>query len=430
MKKLSLMIALALGSASVASNAQEAPDYENWVGGFGQFYSSDPEKLEPIGGFQDGKGFGGELGFRFDPAWAVRFELGRVMINNNFTNPLATDDDGSLLGADVMYFLDQDVGYVFSGLREQSLSTDSFRMLSAGVGKHWEVSDNLRLITEVAAFHDFGEGYREYSAKLGLAYIFGTNSAPAPQPDTDGDGVYDAVDRCPTTPAGTQVDPTGCNVDMDGDGVLNGQDACPTTPQGSMVDARGCAIKDADKDGVLDNVDSCLNSAPNATVNAKGCAVNLDVDGDGVLDSQDKCLGTPATDKVDDEGCSIFEKKEVSVALDLLFANNSSVITNPDSARIQEFVAFMKRYPNTQAVVEGHTSSVGSAEYNQFLSDKRAKAVRELLISEYGVDANRLSAQGFGESQLKDTSNTAAAHKVNRRIEVKVTAIVESKVTR
>lgn len=428
MKKLSLLIAAALSSAVMNVSAQEAPAYENWVGVFGQAYSADDDKLEPIGGFDNGKGFGGELGFRFDPSWGIRFELGRVLINND--NPAGLDDDGTQIGADVMYFLEDDLMYLYSGLREQSLNTDSFRMLSAGVGKHWELNDNIRLITELGTYYDFGQKHREYSAKLGLAYIFGTNTAPAAQPDTDGDGVYDAVDRCPASPAGTQVDATGCNIDMDGDGVLNAQDQCPTTPVGNKVDAKGCTVKDADMDGVLDSVDSCPNTPANTIVNAKGCAANLDLDADGVLDSQDKCLGTPSTDKVDADGCSIFEKKEVSVALDLLFANNSSQIRNPDSARVQEFVDFMKRYPNTQAVVEGHTSAVGSAEYNQFLSDKRAQAVRTLLINEYGVDAGRLEAQGFGESQLKDTSNTAEAHRINRRIEVKVSALVETKALR
>lgn len=429
MKKLSFLIAAALGSVAINTQAQEAPPYENWVGGFVQYYNADSDKGETLGGLDDGKGFGGELGFRFDPSWAIRFELGRVIISND-TAVTGLDDDGTQLGADIMYFLEDDAAYLFSGLREQSLNYDSYRMLSAGVGKHWELSDNLRLITEVATYYDFGQSYKDYSAKLGLAYIFGTNTAPSAQPDTDGDGVYDAVDRCPATPSGTSVDATGCNIDMDGDGVLNAQDQCPTTPAGSKVDARGCTVKDADMDGVLDNVDSCPNTAPNTKVNVKGCAIDLDLDNDGVLDSKDKCLETPMTDKVDADGCSIFEEKEVSISLDILFGNNSSVISNPDSARIQDFVDFMNRYPNTQAVVEGHTSAVGTAEYNQYLSEKRAQAVRDLLISEYDLDAGRVEAQGFGESQLKDTSNTPEASRINRRIEVKVSAIVETKAVR
>jgi OOP family OmpA-OmpF porin len=429
MKKLALCVAAALTAAVTTVQAQEAPPYENWVGGFVQYYDADGEKTAPAGGLTDGKGFGGEFGFRFDPTWGIRFELGRVFLHHDHNNPLAIDDDGTQMGADVMYFLDNDAAYLFTGLREQALINEDYRMATVGVGKHWEITDNVRIITEVAGYHDFGQAYNELSVKLGLAYVFGGNVSTA-NADADSDGVYDAIDRCPGTAYGQQVDATGCNIDMDGDGVLNGQDQCPSTAAGSNVDARGCAIKDADADGVLDANDSCPNTAAGATVNAKGCAVSLDTDNDGILDSMDKCLGTPSTDKVDSKGCSIFEKKEVSVALDMLFPNNSSVITNPDSARLQEFAAFMARYPNTKAVVEGHTSAVGDANYNQVLSEKRAKSVRTLLINEYNVDASRLQAIGYGESRLKDTSNTAEAHRVNRRISVKVTALVDTKVNR
>jgi OOP family OmpA-OmpF porin len=90
----------------------------------------------------------------------------------------------------------------------------------------------------------------------------------------------------------------------------------------------------------------------------------------------------------------------------------------------------MKRYGNTNAVIEGHSSSVGSAEYNQFLSQKRADSVKNMLSTTYGIDASRLTAVGYGETQLKDTANTGEAHKANRRIAVKVTTKVKTKATR
>jgi|GEM_PF-947790 len=195
---------------------------------------------------------------------------------------------------------------------------------------------------------------------------FGTSTTVS-NPDRDGDGVYDAIDRCPLSPVGQNVDATGCNID---------------------------------------------------------------VDKDGILDSVDQCLGTPATDKVEATGCSVFEQKEVSINLDILFAYNSSVVTNPDSVRIQEFVAFMARFPNTQALIEGHASAVGDASFNQILSENRAQSVRMLLSNDYNIDASRLQVVGYGESQLKDKANTAEANSANRRIEVKVTAVVETKVNR
>jgi|GEM_PF-134849 len=430
MKRSMLFTAVAVATTMSASTiAQEAPAYENWVGGFAQYYSPDSDKPEPLGYLDDGKTLGGELGFRFDPKWGIRFELSRIFLDMQGPNRPGFGDDGVMLGADAMYFLDNDAAYFFGGLREQSIE-DSYRMMSYGVGKHWEVSDSVRVITELAGYRDFGQGYNEYSAKLGLAYIFGQTPAAPVRKDTDNDGVYDAVDRCPNSPAGTVVDATGCSVDLDNDGVLNGVDQCPNTPAGVKVSANGCEIKDADKDGVLDINDSCPNTPAGTKVNAKGCAIDLDKDGDGVLDSKDKCLDTPMTDKVDADGCSVLLEKEVSIALNVLFANNSSKIENPNADKIVEFVDFMKRYGNTDVVVEGHSSAVGNAEYNQYLSQKRADAVKTMLVNKYGIEASRLSAIGYGETQLKDTSNTAEANKINRRIEVKVTTKVKTTATR
>jgi OOP family OmpA-OmpF porin len=398
MKRFLLFATVALVAISANALAQEAPAYENWLGGFAQYYSPDSDKPEPLGYLDDGKGFGGELGFRFDPKWAIRFELSRISLDMQGPNRPGFGDDGVMLGADAMYFLDNDIAYFFGGLRDQSIA-ESYRMISYGVGKHWEVSDSVRVITEVAGYRDLGQGYNEYSAKLGLAYIFGqTNTAPE-RKDTDNDGVYDAVDRCPNSPAGTQVDPTGCSVDMDNDGVLNTVDQCPNTPAGTKV-------------------------------NAKGCSVDLDKDSDGVLDIEDKCPDTPMTDKVDADGCSVLLEKEVSVALDVLFANNSSQIKNSDADNVVKFVDFMKRYGSTTAVIEGHSSSVGAAEHNQFLSQERADSFKGMLVAKYAIDASRLTTVGYGETQLKDSDNNAQAHKVNRRIEIKVSAKVTTTATR
>lgn len=155
-----------------------------------------------------------------------------------------------------------------------------------------------------------------------------------------------------------------------------------------------------------------------------------DADGDGVADSNDRCPDTPHQDKVDAFGCSIFADKQVDVVLDILFANNSYEITNPASPKIREFVDFMRRFPNTQAVIEGHTSVVGSDAYNQQLSERRANAVRTLLINQYGIAAERLQAVGHGESRPLDMADTPEAHAKNRRIQAKVSAMEKVKVAK
>src|SRR5213594_1938834 len=120
--------------------------------------------------------------------------------------------------------------------------------------------------------------------------------------DSDHDGVSDGIDQCPATPAGVHVDAKGCPVDSDGDGVPDGVDQCPNTPAGVAVDAAGCPV-DSDKDGVPDGIDKCPNTPAGATVDASGCP--LDTDLDGVPDGIDQCPNTPAGTKVDAVGCPL-----------------------------------------------------------------------------------------------------------------------------
>jgi len=108
---------------------------------------------------------------------------------------------------------------------------------------------------------------------------------PPPPADSDRDGVTDANDRCPGTPAGTRVDAVGCEIDSDGDGVVDRLDQCPGTPAGAKVDARGCEIVitlkgvnfetdsaklTADSTAILDEAAAVLKQRPGAVVEVQG----------------------------------------------------------------------------------------------------------------------------------------------------------------
>lgn len=147
---------------------------------------------------------------------------------------------------------------------------------------------------------------------------------------------------------------------------------------------------------------------------------DLDSDKDGILDSQDKCANTPTTDKVDENGCTIFAKETLTQRLLINFDNNQSVIKAEYYDDVERLAGFLKQYPNVNVTIAGHTSSQGSAKYNQTLSQKRAEAVVALLTSKYGIAPSRLDAEGFGESQLVNLDNTQKAHNENRRIEALV----------
>ena len=120
--------------------------------------------------------------------------------------------------------------------------------------------------------------------------------------DSDGDGVCNDIDQCPNTPTGCAVDADGCSLDDDGDGVCNGVDECPNTPLGCVADATGCSL-DNDGDGVCNGVDQCPNTPVSCDADVVGCP--LDSDGDGVCNGVDQCPNTPVGCAVDSAGCSL-----------------------------------------------------------------------------------------------------------------------------
>ncbi|MGB9081710.1 MAG: OmpA family protein [Desulfuromonadaceae bacterium] len=78
---------------------------------------------------------------------------------------------------------------------------------------------------------------------------------------------------------------------------------------------------------------------------------------------------------------------------------------------------FMKQYPTTTAVIEGHTDNVGDAEYNRGLSQRRAESVVNHLVETYGIDRTRLTAKGYGMANPVADNTTDAGKQANRRIE-------------
>ncbi len=146
----------------------------------------------------------------------------------------------------------------------------------------------------------------------------------------------------------------------------------------------------------------------------------LDTDKDGVYDIKDQCPATPMTDKVDHLGCTIFIENVTTIQLLVKFDHNKAVIKPEFNAEIKVMADFLKANPALSLTIEGHASSVGSHAYNLTLSQKRADAIVNKLISSHQIEANRLTAVGYGEERLINLENTLFAHGENRRIMAKV----------
>lgn len=239
--------------------------------------------------------------------------------------------------------------------------------------------------------------------------------------DSDGDGVLDNADRCAGTAVGTLVDANGCPRDSDGDGVLDNVDQCGSTPAGTPVNAVGCP-RDSDGDGVLDTADRCADTPSGTRVDASGCPLPVDSDGDGVRDTDDRCPNTPMGSRIDARGCTVvFEAGQRNIVLEgVVFETGRAVLTGESQSILDRVAESLVASPEVNVEVQGHTDNTGSVAGNNRISQARAEAVRQYLISK-GVAANRLTARGYGPSQPKVANTTAEGRAQNRRVELRRT---------
>jgi len=145
-----------------------------------------------------------------------------------------------------------------------------------------------------------------------------------------------------------------------------------------------------------------------------------DSDGDGVINCMDQCPGTPANSTVDHSGCTVaatpepqrFELQGVNFEFD------SAMLTADSTNILDEAVEMLKTHSDLMVEIAGHTDSVGSDDYNQGLSERRAQAVLDYFVSN-GVNAGNLTARGYGESEPVADNGTSVGRAANRRVELR-----------
>jgi outer membrane protein OmpA-like peptidoglycan-associated protein len=179
-------------------------------------------------------------------------------------------------------------------------------------------------------------------------------------------------------------------VDSDGDGVWDHRDRCPATPRGVQVGVFGCPRAEIDP----------ADDAPEVIHESLALA---DVDWPEFL----------AADEV------------LSIDLRIEFDFDKAEIKPSYRAEMEKVASFLKTYPETRAVIEGHTDEEGTDEYNMKLSQQRADAVKKSLVKRFGIDASRLKAVGFGKSRPLADNKTPAGRQQNRRAVAVISTTVE-----
>ena len=104
---------------------------------------------------------------------------------------------------------------------------------------------------------------------------------------------------------------------------------------------------------------------------------------------------------------------------DVLFDTGRYTLKPGAREKLAKISGIVLAHPGLKLEVEGHTDSVGGDDYNQKLSEQRAAAVRDFLVSE-GVSSNLVTAKGFGKAQPVASNDTAAGRQRNRRVEMVV----------
>lgn len=177
-------------------------------------------------------------------------------------------------------------------------------------------------------------------------------------------------------------------------------------------------LKDSDGDSVSDYLDKEANTPIGARVSFSG--ITLDSDSDGTPDHLDKCPFLPGP--ASQGGCPLIETKEEvdyfkkainENYVNVYFAFDSDIPLGYSISSTNYVANFMKRNPGVNLEVKGFADELGPEDYNKKLSEKRAKAVYDLLVSA-GVDSSRLSFKGYGEDTSVDKSSAEARQMARR----------------
>jgi len=117
--------------------------------------------------------------------------------------------------------------------------------------------------------------------------------------------------------------------------------------------------------------------------------------------------------------------ERLCMTLKVEFATDSAEIQTRYNDEVNTVGEYMKKYPTTTALIEGHTDNVGNPEHNMRLSQQRAENVVTYLVDNFGIDRSRLSAKGYGSTRRIAYNNTPEGRQKNRRINAVIDCVIK-----
>ncbi|HEX3853661.1 MAG TPA: OmpA family protein, partial [Polyangiaceae bacterium] len=229
------------------------------------------------------------------------------------------------------------------------------------LGGHYLIGSSVRVGAGIAP--GLTRAYGEPSVRYLASVEWVSSPAAPPPPDRDHDGILDADDACPDEKGIADPDPK--------------KNGCPPP-------------KDTDGDGIFDPVDACPNEK-------------------GVPDPDPQKNGCPKSVRVSETEIVILEQVQ--------FDTGKAVIKKASDALLDEVAEVLKEHPEiTKLEVQGHTDDRGRRANNEVLSQARAKAVMTALVNR-GLDAERLTAKGYGQNRPLVPNTTEEGRQKNRRVQ-------------
>lgn len=283
---------------------------------------------------------------------------------------------------------------------------DAVFAYQAGAGVRWDVRDDLTvgvdyryLKTSEAEFFTFEDQqethldteYEAQSLMLSVNYFFALPTPPPPPPAPEPIAVVAPLPICSDA------------LDNDGDGLVDfpADPGCSGPEDIDETDPAICSDgKDNDGDGLIDFPGD------------KGCVSADD------QDETDPCKTPEAGERISLRGCGT---GDIIVLRGVNFEFDKSRLTVNAKTILDNVAEELNAYPEIEVELSGHTDSKGSDTYNQSLSERRVRSVKQYLV-EMGIADSRMSTVGEGEVKPVADNETDEGRELNRRVELKVTA--------
>jgi OmpA-OmpF porin, OOP family len=309
---------------------------------------------------KDDKAYSLGLGYQFNNPWAVEF----VYLNADSKSSNGNKVDVDQYRLDGLYHLPSIntlnlTPYLAAGVGTTDFSNSSSHdniQINAGGGLKYAVNDTVSLRADFRLVNDVEEHHLDNITSLGVQMTFGS-----PAPRSTNNNVYASAKD--SEPAYTQVEPETQQTKV-----------TPSEPITEQQDANMTQAEPITEPPVM------AQEEPTP------------------LEQQSVPDAHPP------------------LSLNIEFGSNKTVVEQKFYPEIEKLATYLKENPNSTVVIEGHTDDTGAASYNQTVSEKRAKAIADVLIRTFEIDETRVRAIGYGEQEPLVNNDSAENRQANRRV--------------